>query len=60
MYAEGFAAVERLSTLKGIAAVVGFWARFGHGVAWPDAFQQAFGMTVEQFYADFATYRKTL
>jgi hypothetical protein len=32
----------------------------GTGAAWPDAFQQAFGMTVSAYYADFAVYRATL
>lgn len=44
----------------GLPAVAAYYRALGTGATWPDAFQQAFGMTVAAYYVNFADYRATL
>ena len=44
----------------GLAAVAGYYRALGAGAPWPDAFKQAFGMSVADYYADFAAFRARL
>ncbi|HVS84403.1 MAG TPA: hypothetical protein VHD91_02085 [Gaiellaceae bacterium] len=55
-------AVDRLVTdaPNGIRSLADYWAGIGTGMSWEDAFAAAFGMTVDQFYADFAAYKAGL
>ena len=55
-------AADRLLTdaPEGIRSLVDYYAAIGKGAAWQDAFRSAFGMTVDQFYADFAAYKAGL
>ena len=60
-YTTGYLACERLSLTRGQAAVMTrFWASLATLRSWTKAFSEAFGMTPEAFYADFAAYRATL
>ncbi len=45
---------------KGVKSFVDFWAAVGNGVEWHAAFQTAFGMSVDQYYAAFDTFRAAL
>lgn len=53
-------AVSRLIATAGEPALVAYWEAIGRGTAWQTAFQNAFGKTVDAFYADFAAYRASL
>lgn len=56
-----FAACDYLaSRAGGLPAFLDYWRRIGAGTPWRDAFQQSFGRSVDQFYAEFAAYRATL
>lgn len=44
----------------GLASVAAYYRALGAGAAWPDAFKQAFGMSVADYYANFAEFRSTL
>jgi hypothetical protein len=56
-----FAASRLLDTTpKGLGAAVDYWQAIAAGTPWPEAFQKAFGRSVDQFYAEFAAYRATL
>lgn len=59
-YALGYLATELLVRNSGSGGLLAYWTKIGQGTAWPTAFQQAFGRTVEQFYGEFAAYRQTL
>ncbi|HUR22401.1 MAG TPA: hypothetical protein VMZ73_00870 [Acidimicrobiales bacterium] len=60
-YVVGFLASEYLETLKGRQAVQrDFWAALRTSADWRAAFTTVFGISVDQFYADFESYRKTL
>lgn len=59
-YNEGFLATERLVALKGIGSLVAYWTAIGNGTPWETAFQTTFGMSTQQFYADFASYRQSV
>ena len=60
-YVVGFLASEYLESLKGRNAVQReFWAGLRSGTDWKIAFAAVFDVSVEQFYADFEAYRKTL
>ena len=48
------AAVDLLLQKPGPASLVAFWRAIGQGTPWQAAFQQAFGLTVDAFYAEFA------
>ena len=55
----GFLAVELLSDQAGPEAIVAYYTSLQTGGAWQDAFQSAFGMTVDQFYELFEERRAT-
>jgi PKD repeat protein len=59
-YGLGYIAVDRLVTQHGVQSLFTFWQLDGSGVPWRDAFVQAFGVSVDAFYADFENFRKTL
>jgi hypothetical protein len=59
-YPLSFIAVDFLTRERGLGALIQFWSAIGKGNAWPVAFETAFGRTVEQFYAEFEAYRRTL
>jgi PKD repeat protein len=59
-YDLGFFATELLTKTNGMASLTAYWAKIGAGTPWRDAFQQAFGRTVDQFYTEFASYRASL
>ena len=60
-YVLGFLASEYLESLKGRQAVQrDFWAALRTSADWRAAFTTVFGVSVDQFYADFEIYRKTL
>lgn len=60
-YNVGFLASEYLESLKGREAVQrGFWAALRTSADWRAAFTTVFGVSVDQFYADFEVYRKAL
>ena len=60
-YVVGFQASEDLEALKGRQAVQrDFWAALRTSADWRAAFTTVFGGPVDQFYADFEVYRKTL
>lgn len=60
-YSLGFFATQLLVQDTGsLHPLLDYWAKIGQGTDWPTAFQQAFGRTVEEFYAEFAAYRRTL
>jgi len=44
----------------GLPALAAYYRALGAGATWPVAFQQAFGMSVESYYANFAEYRSRL
>lgn len=44
----------------GLSALATYYRALGSGAAWPQAFTQAFGMSVTEYYASFAAYRSTL
>jgi hypothetical protein len=44
----------------GLPALAAYYRALGAGASWPDAFQQAFGMSVAAYYANFADYRSKL
>lgn len=52
-------AVDHLCSIAsgGIPALAAYNRDIAAGQAWPDAFQSAFGKSVDAFYADFAKYR---
>ena len=49
-YAHGFLAVELLAEQAGPESIMGYFASLRTGVTWHEAFESAFGMTVEEFY----------
>ena len=60
-YVVGFLASEYLESLKGRQAVQrDFWTALRTSADWRAAFTTVFGVSVDQFYADFEVYRKTL
>lgn len=60
-YTLGFLATEYLANAAGIDVVKhDFWAALKPGTDWHTVFANSFGVSVDQFYADFAAYRATL
>ena len=55
--ALGFLAAERLVALAGEPALFAYYAALPDAVGWREAFERAFGLSVEAFYADFEAYR---
>ena len=49
-YGYGFLAVELLAEQAGPESIMGYFASLRTGVTWHEAFESAFGMTVEEFY----------
>ena len=56
-YGLAFAAVTRLEAQTSWPAVVRYWRLLGEGLCWDQAFEEAFGMTPNQFYDDFEANR---
>ena len=52
-YCLGRAAAMLLASAAGEEALVEFWALRGQGEPWQVAFRNAFGMSVDEFYAEF-------
>jgi hypothetical protein len=48
------------ATAAGVPALATYYQALGAGAAWPDAFKEAFGMNVADYYANFADYRSKL
>jgi hypothetical protein len=44
----------------GLGSIAAYYRALGAGAAWPDAFKQAFGLNVAEYYANFAEYRAKL
>lgn len=44
----------------GVSGLAAYYRALGAGALWADAFQQAFGLSVGGYYADFARYRSKL
>jgi hypothetical protein len=44
----------------GVSSLAAYYRALGAGAAWADAFKQAFGMSVADYYANFAAYRSKL
>ena len=55
--ALGFLAAERLVALAGEPALFAYYAALPDASGWREAFEAAFGLTPEAFYADFEAYR---
>jgi hypothetical protein len=53
-------AVEYLTRDRAATAMVAYFAAIGAGTSWQSAFASAFGRTIEAFYAEFDSYRRTL
>ena len=54
---HSFLAVELLAEQAGQESIMGYFASLRPGAAWQEAFEQAFGMTVEEFYHLFEEHR---
>jgi hypothetical protein len=50
-------ASDYLTLTSGLGSLAAYYGAIGRGLPWQQAFQQAFGITIETFYADFAAYR---
>ncbi len=57
-HALAFLAIERLAALAGEPAIFEYYRLLPLEETWEDAFAEAFGTTVDVFYADFEAYRK--
>ena len=55
--ALGFLAAERLAARAGEPALFEYYAALPDAADWREAFEAAFGLSVEAFYADFEAYR---
>jgi hypothetical protein len=54
LYAIGYLAVQKLVRMHGPSSVISFYRDLASGVvSWRDAFDMAFGETVDAFYAEF-------
>jgi hypothetical protein len=62
VYSLFHVAVDHLVSITpaGLPALTTYLNMLGAGMAWQDAFRAAFGMSVEAYYANFATYRAGL
>ena len=56
-YFLGFLAAERLVELAGEEALLEYFSLLSSSPSWREAFQQAFGRTVDEFYEEFEPYR---
>lgn len=55
-YALGELAVGYLASKVGLSSIVNYYTQWQPGDTWEEAFLRAFGMTVQEFYDDFAEY----
>ena len=57
-YSFGHVAADHLVGLApgGVSALTAYYNALGSGIAWPAAFQNAFGLSVDAYDANFATY----
>ncbi len=55
-YSYGAAAMEALVAIHGHAAIIEYFKRIQSGIWWPDAFQQIFGMSHEQYIKEISAY----
>lgn len=62
VYSLFHVAVDHLVNITptGIGSLTTYLNKLGAGMTWQDAFRTAFGMTVEEYYANFAAYRAGL
>jgi hypothetical protein len=62
VYSLFHVAVDHLVSIgpAGLPALTAYYNALGAGMAWQDAFQAAFGMSVDAYYANFAAYRAGL
>ncbi len=56
-WALGLLAAERLAELAGDEAIFEYFRLLPSSASWRDAFEGAFGLTVDAFYEDFAVHR---
>ena len=57
-YPLGFMATDFLvDNFGGLPALVSFYDAIGPGTTWQDAFWSTFGLSVDEFYAEFEAYR---
>ena len=60
-YPLGFMAVDFLvdnfGDLSALPALVSFYDEIGPGTTWQDAFWSTFGISIDEFYAEFEAYR---
>ena len=51
--------VDHLVTItpSGLPALASYYKALAAGAAWPDAFRQAFAMSLADYYTNFADYR---
>jgi hypothetical protein len=52
--------IDSLLASPGISALMTYGTAIGKGTAWPTAFQSAFGISKDTFYANFPAYRTSL
>lgn len=62
VYSLFAASVDHLVTITppGLPALASYYKALATGAAWPDAFRQAFGMSLADYYTNFADYRAKL
>lgn len=56
-YQMGLLATEFLVQANGLSSLASYYSAIGQGTLWQTAFQQAFGVTPDQFYPTFEEYR---
>ncbi len=61
-YSLAHVAADHLVALApgGVSALTTYYNALGNGADWPAAFQSAFGLSVDAYYANFADYRSKL
>jgi len=58
-YSVGFFAVEDLASLAGADSIKQYWSAARTAQRWQDAFAAAFGLSADDFYAQFSSYLAT-
>ena len=56
-FALSIAAVDVLVLLNDLPALASFWRGIGTGATWQEAFESAFGRTIDEFYVEFEEIR---
>ena len=56
-YRYAMMGTELLASLTGEKALITYWTLIGPETPWQEAFQSAFGMTIEEFYVLFEEHR---